>query len=98
MAAPAVELDDLRHTYDRDEVLHGIDLTIEPGEVFGFLGHNGAGKTTAINVLTTLLPPTAGRAKVGGFDVVSERHEVASPFGYLRLTSGSTGTSPVPRT
>lgn len=83
MAAPAVELDDLRHTYDREEVLHGIDLVIEPGEVFGFLGHNGAGKTTAINILTTLIRPTGGTAKVCGFDVTSQRHEVASRIGYL---------------
>ncbi len=83
MAAPVVELDDLRHTYDREEVLHGIDLVIEPGEVFGFLGHNGAGKTTAINILTTLIRPTGGTAKVCGFDVTSQRHEVASRIGYL---------------
>ncbi|MEO7430006.1 MAG: ABC transporter ATP-binding protein [Acidimicrobiales bacterium] len=83
MAAPAVELDDLRHTYDRDEILHGIDLTIEAGEVFGFLGHNGAGKTTAINILTTLIRPTGGAARVCGFDVVTQRHEVASRIGYL---------------
>ena len=83
MAAPAIELHDLHHTYDDDEVLHGIDLTIDHGEVFGFLGHNGAGKTTAINILTTLIPPSAGSAKVCGFDVVEERREVASRIGYL---------------
>ena len=60
MAALAVELRDLRHRYEDAEVLRGIDLTIGPGEVFGFLGHNGAGKTTAINILTTLLVPTLG--------------------------------------
>jgi ABC-2 type transport system ATP-binding protein len=83
MGAPAIELEDLRHTYDHEEVLHGIDLVIEPREVFGFLGHNGAGKTTAINILTTLIRPTGGTARVCGFDVVAERHEVASRIGYL---------------
>ncbi len=55
MAGPAIEMAGVRHSYGRREVLRGIDLTIEPGEVFGFLGHNGAGKTTTINILTTLL-------------------------------------------
>ena len=83
MAVPAVELDGLRHTYEHDEVLRGIDLVIDAGEVFGFLGHNGAGKTTAINILTTLLRPTGGTARVCGFDVVTQRHDVASRIGYL---------------
>lgn len=46
MTTAAIELRGVRHTYEEVEVLHGIDLRIEPGEVFGFLGHNGAGKTT----------------------------------------------------
>ena len=56
----AIELRGLSHGYDTDPVLRDIDLTIEPGEIFGFLGHNGAGKTTAINILTTLIDPTVG--------------------------------------
>ncbi len=79
----AIELHQVRHTYDDDEVLHGIDLTIDHGEIFGFLGHNGAGKTTAINILTTLIVPTAGNARVCGHDVVTERHAVAQSIGYL---------------
>jgi ABC-2 type transport system ATP-binding protein len=83
MAGPAIELRGVRHSYDADEVLHGIDLTIEHGEIFGFLGHNGAGKTTAINILTTLIEPTAGSALVCGFDVVADRREVTRCIGYL---------------
>ena len=83
MTNAAIELRKVRHTYDEIEVLHGIDLTIEPGEVFGFLGHNGAGKTTAINILTTLIEPTSGTARVCGFDVVAERAEVTRCIGYL---------------
>ena len=80
----AIEMTGVRHRYDETrEVLRGIDLAIEPGEVFGFLGHNGAGKTTAINILTTLLEPTAGTARVGGYDVVEERREVTQCIGYL---------------
>jgi len=58
--SPAIELRGLSHRYDADYVLRDIDLTIEQGEIFGFLGHNGAGKTTAINILTTLIEPTSG--------------------------------------
>ena len=51
----------------------GIDLRVEPGEIYGFLGPNGAGKSTTVLMLTTLLPPTAGTARVAGFDVVKRR-------------------------
>ena len=83
MDGPAIELRGIKHRYDTDEVLHGIDLTIEHGEIFGFLGHNGAGKTTAINVLTTLVVPTAGSARVCGYDVVEQRRDVTQCIGYL---------------
>src|SRR6188472_630779 len=59
----------------------GIDLRVEPGEIYGFLGPNGAGKSTTVLVLTTLLPPTSGRARVGGFDVVKEGAEVRKSIG-----------------
>src|SRR2546426_5611423 len=50
----------------------GIDLEVAPGEIYGFLGPNGAGKSTTVHMLTTLLPPTAGRARVARLDVVRE--------------------------
>ncbi len=59
----------------------GIDLRVEPGEIYGFLGPNGAGKSTTVLMLTTLLPPTAGTARVGGYDVVSEGPKVRSVIG-----------------
>lgn len=81
--SPAVELRQLSHRYDDELVVRNIDLRIEAGEVFGFLGHNGAGKTTVVNILTTLLRPTSGAALVCGFDVVSARHDVTRRIGYL---------------
>src|SRR6201987_1854205 len=59
----------------------GIDLRVEPGEIYGFLGPNGAGKSTTVLMLTTLLPPTAGTARVGGYDVRKEGAKVRSVIG-----------------
>jgi len=59
----------------------GIDLYVAPGEIYGFLGPNGAGKSTTVLMLTTLLPPTAGTARVGGYDVRTEGPKVRSVIG-----------------
>lgn len=80
---PVIELAGIRHQYGSNLVLRNIDLSIVGGEIFGFLGHNGAGKTTAINILTTLMEPTGGTARVCGFDVVGQRAEVTRRIGYL---------------
>jgi len=62
--------------------LDGIDVSVAPGEFFGFLGPNGAGKTTTIRILATLLEPTAGRATVAGLDVVRDAAEVRRRVGF----------------
>jgi ABC-2 type transport system ATP-binding protein len=59
----------------------GIDMRVEPGEVYGFLGPNGAGKSTTVHMLTTLLPPTAGRAWVAGHDIVDDGPAVRATIG-----------------
>jgi len=59
----------------------GIDLRVEPGEIYGFLGPNGAGKSTTVHMLTTLLPPTAGTARVAGYDVVADGPKVRASIG-----------------
>ena len=81
--AVVVDVTDLSHRYSDALVLNHVSLVIERGEVFGLLGHNGAGKTTMINILTTLLTPTSGSARVLGFDVVQQRADVAKKIGYL---------------
>src|SRR5438874_1085364 len=59
----------------------GIDLGVAEGEIYGFLGPNGAGKSTTVHMLTTLLPPTAGSARVAGFDVVRQGPQVRQRIG-----------------
>jgi ABC-2 type transport system ATP-binding protein len=59
----------------------GIDLEVSEGEIYGFLGPNGAGKSTTVHMLTTLLPPTGGRATVGGFDVAKQGADVRRVIG-----------------
>ena len=59
----------------------GIDLEVAPGEIYGFLGPNGAGKSTTVLMLTTLLPPTAGTARVAGHDIVREGAAVRAAIG-----------------
>jgi ABC-2 type transport system ATP-binding protein len=67
--------------YDDFWALRDFDLAVPSGSVLGLLGHNGAGKTTAIRILTTLASPTAGSASVAGFDVVAEAPEVRERIG-----------------
>src|SRR5215212_1429954 len=59
----------------------GIDLHVSPGEIYGFLGQNGAGKSTTVHMLTTLLPPTSGKARVAGYDVVKHGPRVRAAIG-----------------
>jgi ABC-2 type transport system ATP-binding protein len=78
----AIAASALRRTFKGGvEAVRGIDLTVRSGEVFGFLGPNGAGKTTTVRMLCTLLPPTAGEARVAGHDVVGEGAEVRRRIG-----------------
>ncbi|WP_405392042.1 ABC transporter ATP-binding protein [Streptomyces sp. NBC_01102] len=65
------------------DAVRGVNFTIEQGELFGLLGPNGAGKTTTIKMLTTLLLPTEGSAKVLGHDVVTSARQVRRDIGYV---------------
>lgn len=82
---PAVELLALRHRYakaDRD-ALTGVDLAVAPGEAFALLGPNGGGKSTAFRVIGTLLRPTAGTARVAGFDVQTHPAAARAALGVV---------------
>ena len=79
---PAIEVTGLQRAFS-EEVLAvaGIDLEVAEGEIYAFLGPNGAGKTTTVRMLTTLLRPTGGTARVAGYDVVEQAAEVRSNIG-----------------
>jgi ABC-2 type transport system ATP-binding protein len=76
-----IEVEGLVRDFKDLRAVNGIDLQIEPGEIYGFLGPNGAGKSTTVHMLTTLLPPTAGRATVAGYDVVRDGPKVRATIG-----------------
>lgn len=63
--------------------VNDVSFEVEKGDIFGFLGHNGAGKTTIINMLTTLLEPTAGNITIAGFDIKKDSLKVKSMIGYV---------------
>jgi len=85
----AIEVEDLRKTYAGGvEALRGVSFDVRPGEVFALLGPNGAGKSTTVRILTTLSAPTAGQARVAGFDVVRQPREVRRRIGSVAQSSG----------
>jgi ABC-2 type transport system ATP-binding protein len=69
MIGPAISVSQLKKAYKKNTVLTGVDFTVENGTIFALLGSNGAGKTTIINILTTLIKADGGNAIVGSFDV-----------------------------
>ena len=76
-----IEARGLVREFKHVKAVQGIDLRVEPGEIYGFLGPNGAGKSTTVHMLTTLLPPTAGTARVAGYDIVKEGPKVRAAIG-----------------
>jgi ABC-2 type transport system ATP-binding protein len=71
-----IQVKDLRKSYKQHQVLKGVDFEVEKGSIFALLGSNGAGKTTVVKILTTLLKQDSGTAAVGGFDVASNADRV----------------------
>ncbi|GAA1483506.1 multidrug efflux ABC transporter ATP-binding protein LieA [Brachybacterium fresconis] len=74
--APAIRVQGLEKAYGKISVLRGVDFEVERGSIFALLGSNGAGKTTAVRILSTLLTPDAGEASINGFDLATEPAQV----------------------
>jgi ABC-2 type transport system ATP-binding protein len=79
----AVTIDGLSKKFGAFTAVDGISLKVEYGEIFGFLGANGAGKTTAIRMLCGLLQPTSGTGMVNGFDINREYEKIKPSIGYM---------------
>lgn len=80
---PAIRAEGLTKRFGSVLAVDNVTFTVRKGEIFGFLGPNGSGKTTTIRMLCGLLPPTAGRATVAGYDVVRERGRMKPHIGYM---------------
>lgn len=79
----AIKASELTRQFGRLTAVDHVELQVPYGEIFGLLGANGAGKSTVIKMLTTLLPPTSGSAEVGGFDIIKSPGEVRRCIGYV---------------
>ena len=82
-APPAVETQGLTRAFGSIRAVEDLNLSIPGGSIFGLLGPNGAGKTTTIRMLTTMLAPTRGTARVAGLDVMREPKKVRRAIGYV---------------
>jgi ABC-type multidrug transport system ATPase subunit len=79
----AIVIDRLTKNYGQQIVVNNLTMTVEKGEIFGFLGPNGSGKTTTIKMLCGLVQPTSGTATVNGFDILKESDQVRHSIGYM---------------
>jgi ABC-2 type transport system ATP-binding protein len=78
-----LEMKDLTRRFGAFSAVNALTLSVNAGEVFGLLGANGAGKTTTIKMLTTLLPPSSGEARVAGFSIITQAVSVRRSIGYV---------------
>src|SRR3954469_25520257 len=83
MSALAIDVHGLSKRFGRKVAVDGVDIAVPEGQVWGFLGPNGSGKTTTIRMLCGLLKPDAGRGTCLGFDIVSEAAEIKRRVGYM---------------
>ena len=83
MPEMAIQAEGLRRDYDSLRAVDGISCSVQPGEIFDFLGPSGAGKTTTVRMLAGLLRPTAGKAQVAGHDIVQDRLRLKAAVGLV---------------
>lgn len=79
----AIITENIKKKYDKTTALQGINIEVKEGEIFGLIGADGAGKTTLIRILASLLLPTEGRAEVQGYDVVKDYKKIRNIIGYM---------------
>jgi len=79
----AIEVTELSHRYQKNSAVNKISFSVPQGSIFGLIGSNGAGKSTTIKMLTTLLPITSGKAWINGFDVTQQPEKVRQSIGYV---------------
>jgi ABC-2 type transport system ATP-binding protein len=80
---PAIKIVGLTKWFGSNLALENLSMDVMPGDLFGFIGSNGAGKTTTLRILATFLQPSTGWAKIEGYDVVQQAHNVRQRIGYL---------------
>jgi len=78
-----IDVEHITKVFNGFKAVDDVSFEVDPGEIFGFLGPNGAGKTTTINILCTLLKPTAGSAKINGYDILKEPDKVRRSIGLI---------------
>ncbi len=83
MSNNAIEVTSLTKRFGKFTAVDNVSFAVKRGEIFGFLGANGAGKSTTIRMLIGLLQPTSGTAKVGGFDIIKQTEQVKLNIGYM---------------
>jgi ABC-2 type transport system ATP-binding protein len=86
-----IEVENITKRFGDFIAVAGLSFSVEHGEIFGLLGPNGAGKSTLIRMLTTLVPPTSGKALVNGFDVTTQANEVRQSIGVIPQATTSDG-------
>jgi ABC-2 type transport system ATP-binding protein len=83
MPEPIVQIEHLNHSYGERPALSDLSLSVQRGEIFGFLGPNGSGKTTLFRILSTLLPVRSGSVKILGMDLTTQREEIRRQIGVV---------------
>jgi ABC-2 type transport system ATP-binding protein len=86
---PILTVRELRKSYGKTEILHGINLSVSAGEILALVGPNGAGKSTTLKVISTLLRPDAGSVLIDGYNIAQHAHHARSIMTYLPEESGS---------
>jgi len=85
----AIQANNLTKSFGRTEALRGASFNVRENEIFGLIGHNGAGKTTALRILSTLISSTNGSAKIFGYDVAKQPEKVRAILSYLPEEAGA---------